>query len=69
MKGETTGAANPRDVVIRHLNNAVQEVAKAYQTGAEANPMCADVAVFQKMTAMQKELGAMMLEVNKMRGL
>lgn len=59
----------PRQVVIQHMNDAIQAIAKAYQVGTEANAMAADVAVFQRMQAMQKELGAMMLDVNKMRGL
>lgn len=66
---ETVPAQNPRQVIIQSLQDGVQALALAYKQGTEANPMCADVPVFQRMTAMQKELGAMMLEVNKMRGL
>lgn len=59
----------PRQVVIVLMNDAVQALSKAFLKGTEANPMAADVAVFQRMQTMQKELSAMMVEVNKMRGL
>lgn len=55
--------------IVQELNVAIGALANASQAAQKANPMAADVPVFQRITAMQKEIGAMMLEVNKVKGL
>ncbi len=62
-------AFKARDKVITAMSAAQQELGKAWQAAMQANPMTADVPVFQRIQGMQKELGAMMMEVSKIRGL
>lgn len=66
---ELKGKQSAADQIMHCLSAAQSNVGQAMQLGAEANPMTANVPVFQRMAEVQKELGAMMLEVSKLRGL
>jgi len=56
-------------VVVRKLNDALGMVSEAWKAGVDKNALCVELPVFVRMKELQKELGAMMLAVNKLRGL
>jgi hypothetical protein len=58
-----------RDGIITKISAAANELSNAYLDAVKANPMAADLPVFQKLQKLQKELTAVMQEVNKVRGL
>lgn len=58
-----------KDKVTKHLSNANQSLLEAHMVALTANPLAGDVPAFQKMQGLAKELSALMLEVNKLRGL
>jgi hypothetical protein len=55
--------------VVGHLAIASKEIQAAYKDGTDYHPMAAEIPVFQKLQGLIKELNAIMLEVNKLRGL
>lgn len=55
--------------VIALLNEASAKLLEAHTTAQKANPMIQDVPVFQAMVKHQKEIGELMQQVNKLRGL
>ena len=55
--------------VIALLNEASAKLLEAHATAQKANPMIQDVPVFQAMVKHQKEIGELMQQVNKLRGL
>ncbi len=55
--------------VLGKIKDSSQALSEAYALAMGANPLAADVPVFQKMQALAKEVSALMLEVNKLRGL
>lgn len=67
-------AAEPPTVPVRqkitaHLNAAQTALRLAVAEGQNASPLTANIPAFQRMEGMSKEIAALMLEVNKMRGL
>jgi len=55
--------------IIDHLNAAAKELGAAYNLATKANPMAADLPVFQAIQKMQKDVGTLMQQVSKVRGL
>ncbi len=55
--------------IQQHLNTAAKELQAAVALATKTNPMAADLPVFISMTAMQKEMGTLMQQVSKVRGL
>lgn len=58
-----------KDKVTKHLSDAHKSLMEAHMAAITANPLAGDVPAFQKMQGLAKELSALMLEVNKLRGL
>lgn len=63
-----TNSTQDKQSIINELANASRALQQAFKVGTELNAMAADVPAFQRMQAMVKELNALMLEVNKLRG-
>ena len=55
--------------ITAHLNAAAKELGSAYNLAIKANPMAADLPVFQAIQKMQKDVGTLMQQVSKVRGL
>lgn len=55
--------------VINSLGQAIGQIKSAYEVGVTANPMAADLSVFQELLAINKKLSETMLAINKLRGL
>lgn len=55
--------------VIKQISEASKVLLAAYSTATKANPMAEDLPVFQRMMQIQRELGTVMQEVSKVRGL
>ncbi len=62
-------ASGVQGEVMKLVQKAQSDLAQAQEVALKANPMTADVPVFRRMQEIQKELGGMMLEVSKLRGL
>tara|TARA_R110000868_G_scaffold275086_3_gene534772 strand:- start:1667 stop:1879 length:213 start_codon:yes stop_codon:yes gene_type:complete len=55
--------------IIEKLGDAVKNIKDAYSIGIGANGMAADLSVFRDMQQINKQIGDMMLAINKLRGL
>ncbi len=55
--------------VIKQVNEASKNLLGAYSLATQTNPMAADLPVFQKLLELQKELGTVMQNISKVRGL
>lgn len=55
--------------VINSIGQAIGQIKVAYEVGVTANPMAADLSVFQELLAINKKLSETMLAINKLRGL
>lgn len=62
-------AVSTRQKITAHLNAAQTALRLAVAEGQNASPLTTSIPAFQKMEAMGKEIGALMMEVSKMRGL
>ena len=62
-------SSSVQGMVISSLVGALAGLKDAYKIGVDKTPMAANVPVFQRMLALQKELQTMMIEVGKVRGL
>lgn len=58
-----------KDEVIIWLQRASKGLGEAYNAAVAKTPLAQDLAVFQSMQAMQKEISQMMLHIQKLRGL
>lgn len=65
----TPRIVSTREEVVGKIKESYQALGDALSIATKANPLAADVPVFQKMQALAKEVSALMLEVNKLRGL
>ena len=52
-----------------HLNTAAKELQAACSLATKTNPMSADLPVFMAVAKMQKDIGELMQQVSKVRGL
>lgn len=55
--------------VIKLVNEASKKLLEAYSLAVKANPMAQDLPVFKRLMELQKELGTVMQEISKVRGL
>lgn len=55
--------------VIKDISAAAKTLLGAHSTAVKANPMAQDLPVFKRLMEMQKELGTIMQEISKVRGL
>jgi len=55
--------------VIKKVAAATKELQDAHRIAVNQNPMAQDLPVFQKLVALQKELGEVMQGISKVRGL
>jgi hypothetical protein len=62
-------AVSTKQLIIRGVQSASMEIQGAVQAAMSKNAMAADVPVFHRLQAIQKELTTVLLEINKLRGL
>ena len=55
--------------VIKHVNSASASLKEAYSLAVRTNPMAQDLPAFLKLVELQKELGTVMQQISKVRGL
>lgn len=55
--------------VIKKINGAAKEILAAHTLAVQTNPMAESLPVFQKLVQLQKQLGEVMQEISKVRGL
>lgn len=60
---------NVQQDVIKKVASASAELFAAHQLAIKKNPMAQDLPVFQRLLKVQKELGEIMQEISKVRGL
>lgn len=59
----------PKEVVMQKLQNAMQELTLAHSLAVQANPMAAELPIFQQIQGMAKDLQPLMVAMHKLRGL
>lgn len=55
--------------VIKQVSESAKGLLAAYNMATKANPMAENLPVFQRLLQLQKELGTVMQEISKVRGL
>ena len=55
--------------VIKQISEAAKQLLAAHQLAVKTNAMSESLPVFQKLLKLQRELGDVMQEVSKIRGL
>lgn len=55
--------------VIKQVSEAAKVLLSAHTMAVKANPMAESLPVFQRILVLQKELGTVMQEISKVRGL
>lgn len=55
--------------IQQHLNDAAKSLQAAHGLAVKTNSMSADLPVFMEVAKMQKDVGTLMQQVSKVRGL
>lgn len=55
--------------VIKQVSESAKGLLAAYNMATKANAMAENLPVFQRLLQLQKELGTVMQEISKVRGL
>ena len=58
-----------QQAVIKDIAAAAKTLLGAHSAAVKANPMAQDLPVFKRLMELQKELGTVMQEISKVRGL